>query len=45
MFIEQEGLEISPKSKGLIIKHVLGKYGSQTDGKTVNGVVDKVLKA
>ena len=43
-FIEQEGLEISPKSKGLIIKHVLGKYGSQTDGKTVNGVGDKVLK-
>ncbi|WP_300410665.1 GatB/YqeY domain-containing protein [Lagierella sp.] len=43
-FIESEGLSKEPKNKGIIIKHILGKFGAKTDGKTVNGVVDKVLK-
>ncbi len=44
-FIESEGLKLEPKSKGIIIKHVLGKYGPRTDGKTVNAMVDKVLNS
>ncbi|MDO5018231.1 MAG: GatB/YqeY domain-containing protein [Lagierella massiliensis] len=44
-YIESNNLEKSPKSKGMIIKHTLKMFGSQTDGKTVNEVVDKVLKA
>ncbi len=42
--IEEEGIELSPKAKGIIMKSVMAKIGSKTDGKSVNMVVDKLLK-
>ncbi len=42
--IEEEGIELSPKAKGIIMKNVMAKLGGKTDGKSVNLVVDKLLK-
>lgn len=42
--IEEENIELSPKAKGIIIKNVMAKLGGRTDGKSVNLVVDKLLK-
>lgn len=42
--IEEEKIEFSPKVKGQIMKLVMAKFASRTDGKTVNLVVDSLLK-
>lgn len=42
--IEEEKIEFSPKAKGQIMKLVMAKFASRTDGKTVNLVVDGLLK-
>lgn len=41
--IVEENLEKSPKSKGILIKLTLDKYKGQTDGKSVNKIVSKLL--
>lgn len=41
--IEEENLEKSPKSKGILIKKTLDKFKGRTDGKTVNKLVSKLL--
>lgn len=41
--IEEENLEKSPKSKGILIKKTLDKFKGKTDGKTVNKLVSKLL--
>lgn len=41
--IEEENLEKSPKSKGILIKKTLDKFKGRTDGKTVNKLVSKFL--
>ncbi|MDO5717728.1 MAG: GatB/YqeY domain-containing protein [Tissierellia bacterium] len=41
--ISDEGIDLSPKSKGIIMKSVMAKFQGRTDGKTVNKVVDKIL--
>lgn len=42
--IEENNLEITAKSRGMIMKMMLSKYAGKTDGKTVNAVVGKLLK-
>ncbi len=42
-FIEDNNLEKSNKSRGQIMKFVMGEYGKYTEGKTVNKVVGEVL--
>src|SRR5699024_170162 len=41
--IEEENLEKSPKSKGILIKKTLDKFKGKTDGKIVNKLVSKLL--
>lgn len=42
--IEENNLEMTAKSRGMIMKMMLSKYAGKTDGKTVNAVVGKLLK-
>lgn len=42
--IEENNLEMTAKSRGMIMKMMLSKYTGKTDGKTVNAVVGKLLK-
>lgn len=42
--MEENNLEASVKNRGMIMKKMLAKYAGQTDGKTVNTVVAKLLK-
>lgn len=42
--IEENNLEATAKSRGMIMKMMLSKYAGKTDGKTVNAVVGKLLK-
>ncbi len=42
--MEEKNLEKSMKSKGILIKEVLSKFNGKTDGKTVNIIIDKILK-
>lgn len=44
-FMEENNLEKSNKSKGQIMKFVMGEYGKVTDGKTVNKVVSEIIGA
>lgn len=37
-------IERTPKAKGLIMKALMPKLGGRADGKTVNAVVEKLLK-
>lgn len=42
--MEENNLEATAKSRGMIMKMMLSKYAGKTDGKTVNAVVGKLLK-
>lgn len=42
--MEENNLEATAKSRGMIMKMILSKYAGKTDGKTVNTVVAKLLK-
>lgn len=42
--MEENNLEATAKSRGMIMKMILSKYAGKTDGKTVNAVVTKMLK-
>lgn len=42
--MEENNLEATAKSRGMIMKAMLSKYAGKTDGKTVNAVVGKLLK-
>lgn len=42
--IEEKQLEKTKKSKGILIKEVLGKFKGKTDGKTVNKLIDELLQ-
>lgn len=42
--MEEKNISPEPKSRGILIKEMLSRYQGQTDGKTVNQVVGKVLK-
>ena len=44
-FMEENSLEKSNKSRGQIMKYVMGEYGKFTDGKTVNKVVEEIIGA
>lgn len=44
-FLEENSLEKSNKSRGQIMKFVMGEYGKFTDGKTVNKVVEEIIGA
>lgn len=44
-FMQENNLEKSNKSKGQIMKFVMGEYGKVTDGKTVNKVVSEIIGA
>lgn len=41
--MEENNLEATVKSRGVIMKMMLSKYAGKTDGKTVNAVVAKML--
>ena len=41
--IVEKNIERNKKSKGMLIKEVLAKFQGQTDGKTVNKIIDKIL--
>ena len=43
--IKELNLEKNPKNKGVLIKEIMGKFKSKTDGKTVSSVVDELLKS
>lgn len=43
--IKEFNLEKNPKNKGVLIKEIMGKFKSKTDGKTVSSVVDELLKS
>lgn len=43
--MEENSLEKSNKSRGQIMKYVMGEYGKFTDGKTVNKVVEEIIGA
>ena len=42
--INEKGIEISVKNKGMMIKEMMAKYKGVTDGKTVNAAVAEILK-
>ncbi|WP_099202949.1 GatB/YqeY domain-containing protein [Miniphocaeibacter massiliensis] len=39
-----KNLELGIKSKGILIKETLEKFKGKTDGKTINKIIDKILK-
>lgn len=41
--IEEKGLELSPKARGLIMKEIMAKYAGKTDGKMVSSVLGSML--
>ena len=41
--VEEKGLELSPKSRGLIMKEMMAKYAGKTDGKMVSSVLGSML--
>lgn len=41
--IEEKGLELSPKARGLIMKEMMAKYAGKTDGKMVSSVLGSML--
>lgn len=43
--IKELNLEKNPKNKGVLIKEIMGKFKSKTDGKTVSSVVDELFKS
>lgn len=42
-FANEEGLELQKRNQGLITKGIMKKYGSKTDGKTINQMLSKIL--
>lgn len=42
--LTEKGLEPVKKSQGVVMKEIMAKYKSQTDGKTVNKVLSTILK-
>ncbi len=41
--VEEKGLELSPKARGLIMKEMMAKYAGKTDGKMVSSVLGSML--
>lgn len=41
--VEEKGLELSPKARGLIMKEMMAKYAGKTDGKMVSNVLGSML--
>lgn len=41
--VEEKGLELSPKARGLIMKEMMAKYSGKTDGKMVTTVLSSML--
>lgn len=41
--IEDNSLDKSPKSKGLIMKNLMAEHGASVDGKLANKVIDSLI--
>lgn len=44
LFMTENGLEANNQSRGLITKEILSKFAGRTDGKSVNVVLQELLK-
>ena len=42
--VAEQGLELTIKNKGLIMKQVMGQLKGKADGKVIGSVVDRLLK-